>query len=438
MVAAVRSVAWDQAPPSAARWRAQALGGLWISGGALGLLALLLDPGRGTAAGPLTAIGVTAVILGGLLVLRGAHLAIASSPIELATHLALAAGSVAIGACVAFAGTGSAPIAYGTLFVWIGLFAGAYLAPRATLAHVSFAMVAFAITLRTLDQAIATELLLIAGVTVTVACLSSWMAFQRHLANIDPLTGIGNRRALDRAMEAAMAEDAHEPLTLATMDLDHFKRFNDRYGHVEGDRLLAEAATLWRARLPGEATLARLGGDEFVVLLPGYGLAEASQLIDRLREILPDGQSCSAGVTLRASGDTPSMFLARADSALYEAKRAGRGRTNTLGNDADVALELWRALDANEFVLHYQPILSLADGELRGFEALIRWQHPTDGLRSPARFIAAAERSGAIHAIGRWVLDEACHHAAALRQQPAPTRSPSPSTSPPCSSPTLA
>ena len=149
------------------------------------------------------------------------------------------------------------------------------------------------------------------------------------LASTDPLTGLPNRRAWDAKVSEALAED--QSLVIAMFDLDHFKEFNDAYGHPAGDRLLKEAAAAWRDQLRGKDLLARLGGDEFALLLCGCDDMQALTVINRLRERVPSEQRCSVGMTQRRGTETAEQLLARADQALYEAKDAGRDRTYLSG-----------------------------------------------------------------------------------------------------------
>jgi diguanylate cyclase (GGDEF)-like protein len=146
-----------------------------------------------------------------------------------------------------------------------------------------------------------------------------------EIALTDTLTGLPNRRAWDDRVGQAIRD--HEPICVALLDLDFFKAFNDNHGHQGGDRLLKEAAAGWRAQLRTTDMLARYGGEEFVVLLHGHDLDAACRVVDRLRDATPREQSCSAGIARREPGEDAAALLARADGALYEAKRAGRNRS---------------------------------------------------------------------------------------------------------------
>ncbi len=146
------------------------------------------------------------------------------------------------------------------------------------------------------------------------------------MASTDPLTGLPNRRAWDASLTEALAED--QELMVVMLDFDRFKEFNDTQGHPSGDRLLKEAAAVWREELRGGDVLARLGGDEFALLLPGSSSARALAVIERLRQRVPGEQTCSAGLASRGPGDSAETLMAAADGALYEAKSAGRDRAH--------------------------------------------------------------------------------------------------------------
>ncbi|WP_179855057.1 GGDEF domain-containing protein [Paractinoplanes atraurantiacus] len=177
-------------------------------------------------------------------------------------------------------------------------------------------------------------LLVLARMAGLVARVQDQAAQLRALAHNDALTGIPNRRAwdLELSREMAKATRSGEPVAVALMDIDHFKRFNDTHGHPAGDRLLKEAAAAWRDQLRAGDLLARYGGEEFGVLLIGQSLETATAVLDRMREATPQGQSFSAGVALWDGREIPEQLVARADEALYEAKHQGRDRVKAAGN----------------------------------------------------------------------------------------------------------
>lgn len=149
-----------------------------------------------------------------------------------------------------------------------------------------------------------------------------------HLSRTDPLTGAANRRHLEDALEheIARAERTNKALSIAFLDLDHFKQFNDAYGHPAGDVLLQELAATWREILRPTDLLARIGGEEFVALFPDTNARQCQTVVERLRAAVPNGQTCSAGIVEHEPGDSSDALLGRADHALYEAKRGGRNR----------------------------------------------------------------------------------------------------------------
>jgi diguanylate cyclase (GGDEF)-like protein len=149
----------------------------------------------------------------------------------------------------------------------------------------------------------------------------------RRLARTDSLTGVPNRRAWDEELprELARAARSGQPVCVALLDLDHFKRYNDRHGHQAGDRLLKEAAAAWQAAVRKTDLVARYGGEEFAILLPDCGLADAVEIAGRLRTAQPEG-TCSLGVAQWDGREDVTTLVARADRALYAAKEAGRDR----------------------------------------------------------------------------------------------------------------
>jgi diguanylate cyclase (GGDEF)-like protein len=150
-----------------------------------------------------------------------------------------------------------------------------------------------------------------------------------RLARTDELTGLANRRTANEELERFLARAARdrEPLSVAMLDIDHFKRYNDGHGHAGGDRLLQAAAAAWTAAMRGGDHIARFGGEEFLVLFPRCAAEHASAAADRLREAMPSGATCSVGVAEWDGSETAQQLLARADVALYAAKAAGRDRT---------------------------------------------------------------------------------------------------------------
>jgi diguanylate cyclase (GGDEF)-like protein/PAS domain S-box-containing protein len=250
----------------------------------------------------------------------------------------------------------------------------------------------------------------------------------RHRAFHDALTQLANRSLFSDRIEHAIARQARAEASVAVVvgDLDGFKTINDSLGHTAGDQLLVAAAQRLQNQLRPGDTAARLGGDEFAVLLEDVAdVDEIEALADRLLEVFTEPYAiagkqllvtASLGVAVNRPGDGAEELVRNADMAMYLAKSAGKACYRVYEpemHDAalarlDLEAELRQALRAGEFVVHYQPTVHLESGAVRGFEALVRWDHPERGLLSPAQFIPLAEETGMIVELGRWVLGQAC------------------------------
>ncbi len=256
---------------------------------------------------------------------------------------------------------------------------------------------------------------------------------QNKLLNIalhDSLTGLPNRvlfiRRLERALNRAQLETDFQ-FAVLFLDCDRFKLVNDSLGHLVGDELLISIARRLEQSLLPVDTLARLGGDEFGMILEN--LTDISMAIQVAEHILQQFSlafklsryevfvNASIGISWGNSDcEKPEYLLRDADTAMYRAKALGKARYHVFNpemhHEATQLLELEhdlrRAVERQEFIVYYQPIISLVTGKISGLEALVRWQHPTRGLISPTEFMTVAEETGLIHAINIWVLRSAC------------------------------
>ncbi|MGH1484014.1 MAG: sensor domain-containing protein [Geminicoccales bacterium] len=249
-----------------------------------------------------------------------------------------------------------------------------------------------------------------------------------HMAMHDMLTQLPNRAYFTGELERACRTSKRDGTKLAVLylDLDHFKDINDIHGHSIGDRLLIEVAKRLKSCLRGGDLVARFGGDEFVMIVtPPYDLSSIGYLADRIIKSVAapcyfDGLEVTSGISVGVAiypddGLETDRVLANADLALYTAKRAGRGTWRVFDYRLQRRLQaqrlldqqLRRALDRKQFELYYQPLINIADDQICGFEALIRWNHPEDGQVQPDAFIPAAEQNRLIIPLTEWVLDEA-------------------------------
>ena len=258
--------------------------------------------------------------------------------------------------------------------------------------------------------------------------------FQAHH---DALTGLPNRLLLLDRLEHAIAQadrDGHA-LWVVFVDLDRFKRINDSLGHKSGDLLLQGVAQRMQDHLRPSDTIARLGGDEFVLVLSDWpegslSLGLMQRMLDAVRAPFSAGDnaitiSCSAGIAVYP-GDarTAELLVERADIAMYRAKESGRNNAHFYKAEMNALAmhrlrlesDLRSALEAEEFVLHYQPQMDLASGRIVGVEALLRWQQALPGLTQPLDFIGVAEEIGLIVPLGDWVLETACAQAVAWQR----------------------
>jgi diguanylate cyclase len=255
----------------------------------------------------------------------------------------------------------------------------------------------------------------------------------RFLAHHDPLTGLANRSSFNKKLdqEIEVASVTKRPLAVLCLDIDRFKEVNDLFGHAEGDRVLQTVAKRVSGVLDDSQMLARLSGDEFAIIIPRLpSPAVAGRIAENILEVLRNESGASKDETLVSSSIGIAIcpddaidrqtILSHADTALYRAKKEGRAtyRFFEAAMGAEVRdrrlleLEMRNAVAREEFRLVYQPQKEIKSGKTIGFEALLRWKHPTRGEIPPSVFIPIAEESGVILQIGDWVLRTACKEAA--------------------------
>lgn len=256
------------------------------------------------------------------------------------------------------------------------------------------------------------------------------------LAHYDALTGTANRRLFEdrcRQVLETATRYGHES-ALISLDVDHFKRINDTFGHDAGDVLLQEIAARLRDSVRKEDTISRMGGDEFAILLNRVNGLEGCEKVARTildnvtRPIqLPSGElviTSSLGITVAPQdAQTYEELLKNADMAMYRAKNAGRNNIQFFSTDMTdemrrqmiIEAELRHAIEAGDLHLYYQPVLDTLSGDITSLEALLRWHHPETGLLGPAAFLDVAEQSGQLLGLGEWVCYNACLQARAIQ-----------------------
>ncbi|SIS41395.1 EAL domain-containing protein [Neptunomonas antarctica] len=262
-----------------------------------------------------------------------------------------------------------------------------------------------------------------------VSALKESQQALEHQAHYDALTGLPNKLLLESRVQHLLSHQArsHSQFAVLFLDLDHFKNINDSLGHVAGDTLLVAVTERLQHCIRQDDTLARLGGDEFVFIMENILSVQDSALMAEkmiqqfIQPFSIEGQdvyiSVSIGITLASNNNaTYDELIRNADAAMYQAKAEGRNTyqyyskemTSQAFKRLSFEAMMRQSLQANDFELYYQPQIRLSDEKLIGYEALIRWQHPTLGLVMPDKFISIAEESSIILALGEWVLIEAC------------------------------
>jgi diguanylate cyclase (GGDEF)-like protein len=320
---------------------ARVSGVLYVCGSALVVISVALPHPSSVDIVPLYAIAAVAFAAGVGMYWHSRRMR------EWMLHTVLACASVLVSACVYFSGIAAG--VYSAMFVWVVIVAACIASRPALTLHITWLMFTYGIAMVGLEGNSAafspvTRFVLTGFALGAAGAAVSWLVEGRrtaeaglhreietreklqreleHLANHDPLTGVANRRRLEERLPVLIAEADHSgrPLSLIALDLDGFKAFNDRHGHAAGDRLLKGAASAWSTVLREDDLITRMGGDEFLVVLPNCPPGEAKRIALRLRDAVPEGQTCSAGVAFWNGQDSAEDLLLVADKALYETK----------------------------------------------------------------------------------------------------------------------
>ncbi|SDI85093.1 diguanylate cyclase (GGDEF) domain-containing protein [Frankineae bacterium MT45] len=397
------------------------IGGSYVLAGVLGFIALGSAPFALRHSALLSLIAAIAVVGGGTIMLLGKVLPPSTF------HMLLAIGTLLISVAIALISDfPPAAVDDGLMFLAITVACTFYFDLVSATIHVIIVEICmyFAAQFSGLYEG---EIVYLQGILIFVAIAVAWLTRAATAADRDALTGLYSRRGFDVQLARAIADAnrGDQALAVVVIDLDDFKSVNDLYGHGEGDRLLTAISQIWKRSVDRDQIMCRQGGDEFALILPGFTANRAAAVADELRALVLHETSFSAGVAELRADDSQSKLLGRADVAVYNAKSGGGGQTCQYGvtDDGSTSTEIYQALENGEFAVYFQPILDLASGQISGDEALIRWIHPERGLVSPLEFIPLAERSGAIHAIGRWILREACERTVAYSRQTGRPRS---------------
>ena len=399
---------------SAPHLMARTTGGLFALSGALGATITALLPQDAPEVTKLYPVAFGCILIGIALLLWGRHLRLVHFELLSLVGTAMLSGAIGFSPTSTIAQSMSAfscliALNAAFFFPWVHAIALIFVQGVA-----SMAILGFRDDLPWWIGLAATSSMFIVGGTVGV------LGRMASDADIDPLTGLANRRGFRRGLNIAIARGVRSgiPPVIAFLDLDRFKAINDEHGHRAGDKMLRQVAEAWQLQVGKDDILARYGGDEFALLMPNATERDAVELTARLRAAISLG--CTAGVAAWHPGDTTSVLVGRADVALYRAKQAGRNQTMLeTKNPSLLADELRVALEQELLDVHYQPIVTIpAPSKIVGIEALVRFPSSSQPDTTLDEVIRVAEQNDLIRSIDMFVLRRACTDAVALDQSP--------------------
>ena len=391
---------------------------LFLAGAALLMASLAIPHDSDTSSQVLFGVVVIATVAGSLFLVRGDEM-------PRWAFLAAALTAVLLVDIAVYSG-GSNSFVYTVFYMWIGLYAAYHLVRLESLVVLlSIAASSALVMLGPLPvpeglngfDADARWLMVVGTSVATGGLLGQLLRHVQSQSRTDTTTGLPNRRAWDEQLPVAVAwaKRIGHPITIALIDLDRFKGYNDRFGHQAGDRLLARSARVWNGTLRRYDFVARYGGEEFGVLLPACSEHSALPILDRMRLQMPEGLTCSVGAATWDGRETLDELVKRCDAALYQAKAAGRNRVmlapRTLVAEAASTESTWtqviiRILAGQPITVVYQPVVQLRDHRVLGYEALAR-PSGTDEDTAVAELFVVASRLGVLVD-----LDAACRRAA--------------------------
>ncbi len=319
-------------------------------------------------------------------------------------------GTALITVCLAASGGHSTAVAYACTYLVATVYGRFVMSRRQADLHFALMVASGAPVLAVQPGVTAGEVVVVWGMGAMLTGAVRWLVTALQATEYDSTTRLPNRRGLERMLVSALA-DATRP-ALVVLEVDALQQVDRTRGRDAGDQLLRQLTTTWTDLLPAGASLTRCSGTGFAAVLPRTGLAHATSLAEVLRAAAEPTAPCAVGSAALARGESPAELVTRAEQAAGWARELGGGRVHEHPGPGQEGRELRLALLRGELVVHFQPIIALADRSVVGAEALVRWRHPRRGLLGPGQFLPDVERFGLGLELGRTVLAAACREAA--------------------------